>query len=255
MPCTPPWIWRRSIWNWPETAGEPLPAKPRRTAAACKPTENTSDKKATRDGSFSFCPGWPSVWKRLGAGALVLRAEQPASSRQSTSPRPEQTIFPHKILSFQGCRQRFSPPIIAVSQGTATAGGWECRQAPPDHSGPGRTPTARRLAMPSGNCLTQRQDLWKIPTLILSDCFTLSVQEISSITKKAPQKIPAEPFLSLFLAQRIRRNPTARLLSPSGTRLHTSGRSTGWTGFPGHAPPSGRQGSPPHQTAPPCGTG
>lgn len=48
---------------------------------------------------------------------------------------------------------------------------------------------------------------------------------------------------------------TARLLSPNGTRLHASGRSTGWTGFPGHAPPSGRQGSPPHQTAPPCGTG
>ncbi len=52
----------------------------------------------------------------------------------------------------------------------------------------------------------QRQDLWKIPTLILSNCFTLSVQEIPSITKKAPHKIPAEPFLSLFLAQRIRRN-------------------------------------------------
>lgn len=48
---------------------------------------------------------------------------------------------------------------------------------------------------------------------------------------------------------------TARLLSPNGTRLHTSGRSTGWTGSPVHAPPSGRQGSPPHQTAPPCGTG
>ncbi len=55
-------------------------------------------------------------------------------------------------------------------------------------------------------CFMQRQDLWKIPTLMLTDCFTLSVQEISSITKKAPQKIPAEPFLSLFLAQRIRRN-------------------------------------------------
>lgn len=63
-----------------------------------------------------------------------------------------------------------------------------------------------QAAMPSGNCLTQRQDLWKIPTLMLTDCFTLSVQEIPSITKKAPQKIPAEPFLSLFLAQRIRRN-------------------------------------------------
>lgn len=67
-------------------------------------------------------------------------------------------------------------------------------------------PSQPQAAKPSGNCLTQRQDLWKIPTLILTDCFTLSVQEISSITKKAPQKIPAEPFLSLFLAQRIRRN-------------------------------------------------
>lgn len=62
---------------------------------------------------------------------------------------------------------------------------------------------------PSGNCLTQRQDLRKIPTLILTNCFTLSVQEIPSTTKKAPQKIPAEPFfitVFLFLAQRIRRN-------------------------------------------------
>ena len=65
-----------------------------------------------------------------------------------------------------------------------------------------------QAAMPSGNCLTQRQDLWKIPTLILTDCFTLSVQEIPSIIKKAPQKIPAEPFLSLLFcfSQRIRRN-------------------------------------------------
>ena len=87
-----------------------------------------------------------------------------------------------------------------------------------------------QAAKPSGNCLTQRQDLWKIPTLILTDCFTLSVQEIPSTTKKAPQKIPAEPFLSLFFCFWLRESggtQTARLLSPNGTRLHTSGRSTG----------------------------
>lgn len=101
-------------------------------------------------------------------------------------------------------------------------------------------PSQPQAAKPSGNCLTQRQDLWKIPTLILTDCFTLSVQEISSITKKAPQKIPAEPFfITVFGSENQAEHKLARLLSPNGTRLHTSGRSTGWTGFPGHAPPSG----------------
>lgn len=66
-----------------------------------------------------------------------------------------------------------------------------------------------QAAMPSGNCLTQRQDLWKIPTLMLTDCFTLSVQEIPSTTKKGPAENPCGVlFISvfLFLAQRIRRN-------------------------------------------------
>ena len=76
--------------------------------------------------------------------------------------------------------------------------------------------------------------------------------------KKGPTENPCGAlFITVFLfwLRESGGTQTARLLSPNGTRLHTSGRSTGWTGFPGHAPPSGRQGSPPHQTAPPCRTG
>ena len=99
MPCTPPWIWRRSIWNWPETAGELLPVKPRRTAAACKLTENTSDKRHPHGCLFLFArTGLPcgSVWEQGLCSSGADSSAQQAKHQSQT----EQTIFPHKILSF-----------------------------------------------------------------------------------------------------------------------------------------------------------
>ena len=87
MPCTPPWIWRRSIWNWPETAGEPLPAKPRRTAAACKPTENTSDKRHPHGCLFLFArTGLPcgSVWEQGLCSSGADESAQQKTSRDFT---------------------------------------------------------------------------------------------------------------------------------------------------------------------------
>lgn len=179
-------------------------------------------------------------------------------SRQNTSPRQSRRFFHIRSSPSQMAQAALLYPYYSSFPGDCNgrrqgiqadaAGSFRARV---NHHSP-------QAAMPSGNCLTQRQDLWKIPTLILTNCFTLSVQEIPSTTKRLRRKSLRSLFLSLFFCFWLRESggtQTARLLSPNGTRLHTSGRSTGWTGFPGHAPPSGRQESPPHQTAPPCRTG
>lgn len=127
-------------------------------------------------------------------------------SRQSTSPRQSRRFFHIRSSPSQMAQAALLSPYYSSFPGDCN-GRRQGIQA--DAAGSFRARKTHRspqAAMPSGNCLTQRQDLRKIPTLILPNCFTLSVQEIPSTTKKAPQKIPAEPFLSLFLAQRIRRN-------------------------------------------------
>lgn len=205
MPCTPPWIWRRSIWNWPETARELLPAKPRRAAAACKPTENTSDKRHP-DGCLFLFARADFRMEASGNRGFAPPGRTALRSRQSTSPRQSRRFFHIRSSPSQMAQAALLYPYYSSFPGDCN-GRRQGIQA--DAAGSFRVRANHRspqAAMPSGNCLTQRQDLRKIPTLILTNCFTLSVQEIPSTTKKAPQKIPAEPFLSLFLAQRIRRN-------------------------------------------------
>lgn len=127
-------------------------------------------------------------------------------SRQSTSPRQSRRFFHIRSSPSQMAQTALLYPYYSSFPGdfngrrlgmqTGTPGSFRARV---NHHSP-------QAAMPSGNCLTQRQDLWKIPTLILTDCFTLSVQEIPSTTKKGSAENPCGAFLSLFLAQRIRRN-------------------------------------------------
>lgn len=193
-----------------------------------------------------------SVWEQ---GLCSSGAEQPASSRQSTSPRQSRRFFHIRSSPSQMAQAALLSPYYSSFPGdcngrrlgmqTGTPGSFRARANP--HS-PQAGNAVRKLshAAPGFMENPDADTLRLLYPVRAGDLFH---------HKKGSAENPCGAFLSLFLAQRIRRNPTARLLSPSGTRLHTSGRSTGWTGFPGHAPPSGRQGSPPHQTAPPCGTG
>ena len=126
-------------------------------------------------------------------------------SRQSTSPRQSRRFFHIRSSPSQMAQAALLYPYYSSFPGTATAGGWEYRQTPPDHSEPGRIIAAagrkavRKLSHAAAGFMENpdadtHQLLYAVRA---GDPFHY---------KKAPQKIPAEPFLSLFLAQRIRRN-------------------------------------------------
>ena len=255
MPCTPPWIWRRSIWNWPETAREPLPAKPRRTAAACKPTENTSDKRHPDGCLFLFARADFRV-EASGNRGFAPPGRTALRSRQSTSPRQSRRFFHIRSSPSRMAQAALLSPYYSSFPGdcngrrlgmqTGTPGSFRVRV---NHHSPQAGNAVRKLSHAAAGFMENPDaDAHRLLYPVRAgDPFHY---------KKGPAENPCGAlFYHCFWLRESGGTQTARPLSPNGTRLQTSGRSTGWTGSPGHAPPSGRQGSPPHQTAPPCRTG
>lgn len=179
-------------------------------------------------------------------------------SRQSTSPRQSRRFFHIRTSPSQMAQAALLYPYYSSFPGDCNGRRLGMQATPPDHSGPGQTIAARRPAMPSGNCLTAAAGFMENPDADTHQLLYPVRAGDPFHYKKAPQKIPAEPFfitVFLFLAQRSGGHKLLVLCLPMAHGSILPAEVPDGLGSQAMPPPSGRQGSPPHQTAPPCRTG